>query len=1237
MLTVHRSERADRLVEALGDLLLDAPGDPMAPEVVAVPTRGVERWLTQRLSHRLGAAGGEDGVCANVEFPFPGTLVGTATSLACGIDPDTDPWPPSRSVWPLLELVDEHISDPFLAPLAEHLRAGSPDRTRRPAEPGGADGRAGDEGESLRRFATVRHLADLYDRYAVHRPRMVQAWAMAPDADAPGAGRAHGGPHGGANVGPHGDPRSAARDGWQPELWRRLRSRIGLPSPAERLDVAGERLVVEPELLDLPRRISLFGLTRLPASHLLVLEAIAAHRDVHLFLLHPSGRLWDAVEEFAAETSTAELFRRADDPTVSLARNALLRSWGRDAREMQLVLRSHGVTGGEHRPVHGPAAGAHGLAATAHGLAAGEQPERPRLLRLLQDDIRADREPPGPPRQHFEPDARPVLDRDDDTIRVHSCHGRLRQVEVMRDAVLHLLADDPTLEVRDVIVMCPDIESFAPLIHAVFGNQPPGSPTDAPGVEVPEPGPPQLRVRLADRSIRQTNPILSVAARLLDLAGGRLTASEVLDLAGYEPVSRKFRFDEDDLGQLERWVGETGVRWGLDAAHREPWKLERVEANTWQSGLDRLLLGVAMAEEEQRLFAGVLPLDDVSSGSVDLAGRFAEMVERLAAAVDQLQGRKTVASFTSVLADATEWLAVAAPNEQWQHDQMRRVLSDVLGPADAAPPASLLDLAEVRSLLSDRLRGRPTRANFRTGDLTICTLVPMRSVPHRVVGLLGLDDGAFPRHAPQDGDDLLLADPLVGDRDGRSEDRQLLLDALLAATEHLVVTFEGRDPRTNQQRSPCVPIAELLDVVDRTVRSGDDGGEPARRRIVVEHPLQSFDQRNFVPGEVVGEGPFSFDPVGLDGARSLAEPPVGRRPFLAAPLSRPDMPVVQLDSLIRFLEAPVRAFLRERLGWYGSGGADEVKDALPVELDALELWAVGDRLLSARLAGASMADAIAAERGRGLLPPGALGTAGLSDVEAAVEALATAAREARRVGGPAAGSVGGPAAGSVDGPAAGSVEINVRLPGGRVLIGTVPDVYDAEGEEGHESRIVRCLYSNLGPKHRIAAWADFLALSAQRSDSRVVAATIGRSVGHTKGHPRIALVRLDALDGDPSERRARACAALDVLVDLYGRGLSEPLPLYTKTSERYADAVLRDLADPMADCRKVWDQRDFGEALEREHLLVLGQDVRFGDLMVARPRGGEDGPGWGSEPSRFGRLAMRLWAPVLQHERVEYR
>ena len=204
---------------------------------------------------------------------------------------------------------------------------------------------------------------------------------------------------------------------------------------------------------------------------------------------------------------------------------------------------------------------------------------------------------------------------------MHSCHGRGRQVEVLRDAILHRLAEDPDLEPRDIIVMCPDIEHFAPLIQATFGAyDEEGGHSD---------GTRQLKIRLADRSLRQTNPVMGVLAEVLELATARMTVSQVLDLAGREPVRRRFRLADEDLARLEQWVRESNVRWGFDAAHRQAFKLGRVGANTWRSGLDRVLLGVAMAEDGQRLFAETLPLDDVESGDIELAGRLAEFVERL--------------------------------------------------------------------------------------------------------------------------------------------------------------------------------------------------------------------------------------------------------------------------------------------------------------------------------------------------------------------------------------------------------------------------------------------------------------------------------------------------------------------------------------------------------------------------------------------------------------------------------
>ena len=434
--------------------------------------------------------------------------------------------------------------------------------------------------------------------------------------------------------------------------------------------------------------------------------------------------------------------------------------------------------------------------------------------------------------------------------------------------------------------------------------------------------------------------------------------------------------------------------------------------------------------------------------------------------------------------------------------------------------ARRLELADVRVLLADRLRGRPTRANFRTGHLTVCTLVPMRSVPHRVVCLLGLDDGEFPRRTRRDGDDLLLAEPHVGDRDPRAEDRQMLLDALMAATERLIITYSGADERTNVRRPPAVPVGELLDIVDRTMSS--EHGSP-RDEVVIHHPLQPFDPRNFVPGELVPNRPWSFDPQPLAGAQALRRPRNADEPFLPAPLPPRSDAVVELDDLVRFVEAPVRAFLRERLGISVGEFFDEVEDELPVELDGLGKWGVGQRLLDGVLAGAELDACMNAEIARGTLPPGHLARPVARGLGTVVAQLAAASK----------GLVGDEPPGSLD--------VNLALSDGRTLAGTVTGVC------GDTLRAIS--YSAVRPQDRLRAWVRLLALTAARPERPFESLVIGRArAGAYRADVTVA--RIAPLGDDPPGRRRTALEHLTALVDLYDRGMREPLPLASRGFSR---------------------------------------------------------------------------------------
>ncbi len=1155
MLQLHRAERTDRLADALADVMAVPLADPFAAEVVAVPARGIERWLTQRLSHRLGAGTSGDGVCANVEFPSPAAVVVDAIEAGSGISRGEDPWRPDRLVWPLLDVIDECAGEPWCATLGRYIGA-------QPQTP-----QSEREFRLGRRYATAAKLAGLFTSYGAQRPGMLRAWAI----------MAAGPPTDGGGDELDEDSR------WQATLWRRLRNRVGVASPAERLAAAGRELLRNPDVSDLPPRLSVFGPTRLTVDQLTVLGSLGAHREVHLFVPHPSPALWQAMGGLhgtvsaAVPAGTPPRRHQLIAPAVG---HPLLASLGRDTRELQLVL----IAGAPD-------------AVDRHHDRAHPPGEATTLLARLQDGIHASSLPP--------PGERPELDPGDRSITIHACHGRSRQVEVLREVVLGLLTEDPSLEPRDILVMCPDIETFAPLISAAFGlghgNQ---------GVAT-HPGH-QLRVRLADRSLRQTNPVLAVVASLLELADARVTATAVLGLAAMTPVRQRFGFDVDELERLRQWVVESGVRWGLDDRHRQAIGGLASLANTWRAGLDRVLVGVAMTPEDQRYLGVALPLEDVDGADIALAGRFAELLDRLAGAVRSLSAAQPLPDWLAAISAAVDGLTDVAEVDAWQLTQARRELAEpmqAMGSAEvAAPPVLRLD--DIRALLRDRLAGRPSRANFRTGDLTVCSLVPMRSVPHRVVCLLGMDDGVL-AHGSGDGDDLLLADPVVGERDRRSEARQMVLDAVLAATQRLVVVYTGADERTGALLPPAVPIGELLDTADVTCRVAV--GEVSDR-IVVRHPLQPYDVRNFIDGALGGTAPFSFDANAVAGARAAGTDREPAPAFLAGPLPPPERTeLIELGDLIGFLEHPVRRFLRSRLRVTLDRGEQELSDAIPVALTPLETWGVGERLLQARTTGSDQESARAAEFRRGHLPPGALGYRALEAASAQVEPLVAAAEQLR------------------SGPAA-TVDVTVDLPDGRRLVGTVPGVHAA----GSGPTVVRVVYSRLGPKHRLRAWAQLLALASWRPGEPWRAVTAGRNpISSRRGSAVAKSSTFEAAAVDD------ALQELLRLVDLYDRGMREPLPMALATSHAYAAAVVAraTMRDAVSAAEAEWlkwsESTMWGEAMEAEHILVWGEAAPLDRLRDARPLSDETGGAWPVDNSRFGVLALRLWTGLLAAERTE--
>jgi len=1092
-LHIHRAERTDTLADGLGELLATPPSDPFAEDLVVVPARGVERWLSQRLSHILGRGSGADGVCAGVRFRSPASLIAEITGTG-----EDDPWSPDAMTWPLLEVIDANLDQPWARTLATHLGHFESDDVEK-------------ELRRSRRYAVARRLAGLFASYARQRPRLLSGWL---DGDAGGID----------------DDLS-----WQPELWRRLVAIMGIDPPHTR-HAATIATLQDSGSAELPERVSMFGHTRLPSTDIELITALAAHHEVHLWLPHPSAQMWTALAG-----SRGAIARRDDDSHRAVA-HPLLASLGRDLREMQRSLPTE--------------------VATDEFLGATARPQT--LLGWLQSDIAANA---------VRPQIR-SLDQHDRSVQVHSCHGPARQVEVLREILLGLLDDDDTLEPRDILVMCPDIDTYAPMIAADFGL----------GEVVPGAHPAhRLRVRLADRSLVQTNPLLAVASQLLSLAASRVTASEVLNLAHADPVRARFDFSDDDLENITAWVMQSNTRWGFDREHRVPFGVDFIQ-NTWRFGLDRILAGVAMSDDSHAWIDTTLPLDDVGSNRVDLAGRLAEFVERLHHAFQALTGVHPLREWLDSLARGVMSIARVTDADAWQISQLQREFNAIAERAGLRGE-TLLRLPDVHAMLQGHLAGRPTRANFRTGTLTVCTMVPMRSVPHRVVCLVGLDDAVFPRLGTPDGDDALARDPVTGERDVRSEDRQLLLDAICAAGEKLIVTYTGANEYSGKERPPAVPLMELLDALDATI-DGD-----ARATVLTRHPLQPFDVRNVTPGELGVPGkPFTYDPTALDAARATGEDRPVKPAFFGAPIPVPRAQDVGLAELLAFFKNPIRGFFTE-LQFNLPRDDKGVDDSMPVEIDGLQKWTAGDRMLTDMVAGMDPAQARQAEWRRGLVPPGWLGTRIVNELRDDAQQLAAAAAQFR---------VGDPSA----------VDVDIDLGDGRRVSGTVGQLFG--------DTFVVLTFSKLGGPHLLAAWIQLVALAAAFPARPWTAVCIGR------GTDDVLVQRRLRAPGDP-------LGVLRDLVAIYDAGRCEPIPLPIKTSFAWASARFDNTANsrrrpqsPEAAARGQWKYEREDPAIEQ----IWGRDPEL-SVLLDRPSSVEEVEG---ESTRMGAYAVRLWLPMLAAE-----
>lgn len=1116
-LHLHRSNDLDALVKVLAALPPLDPPDPFEPETIVLQTRGMERWLTMRLADLRG-------VFAHGRFLSLDDLFDELMQTLMPA-PDAAHWRPGQLVWRIAEVLRGAASDPELSALSAWLASTdlgpiAPDA----AGPTSASAALPDQIVQL-----AWRVAEVFHRYALHRPDMVDAWERND---------------------PRGPGPSEPAPPWQPALWRRLAAGIAAPHPGRRLTLLIEHLAHlaptdrgddrPPPALPppFPRRLVLFGHHTLAPLHVRALAALGRHLEVHLF--HPAigpGRGGDR----------------------DVARHPLRASLGRLLDQLDQLLAEHAPDAVRHEHL--------------------VRPRDDTLLHRLQraifdgriiDDLRP-----------AHPDPAPASDPPDLSLQLHACASPLRQVEVLRDELLALFSADRTLEPRHVIVMTPNMETYAPLIDAVFrdGDRdlPPDNPLSA--------GFPPIH-RLHDLSLRRVNPIAESFLAILDLAGGRYTLSEISDLLAMPPILAKAGLIEEELPRLVELVQRAHVRWARDEHHRAAESLPATRRNTWAGGFDRLLLGHALASTGVDDFLGVVPVDDVEGkDETRTLGLFVDYLERLFDELADLHEPRTVSAWRTRLAALVQTLLVHDDTSAGLAQAVLDVLGDLVTRAERGGFSGALELGAMRGLLADPLEARRPSITFLSGGLTFCTFLPMRTIPFRVVCLLGMDDGEFPRSPHGLGFDLLENQSEPGDRSAREDDRMTFLETLAAARDHLLVTWTGYRATDKRELDAAGPVAELVETVRRGL-----GADVLPAPTFVRHPLQPFTPNNFrLP-------PMSFDLRYLRGARRI----VGERqpppPHWDGQVDAELPAVISLDKLVDCFVDPSRWFCRERLRVWLAERDTSVEDREPLALNALELWALRDRVLGWELDAIDPEQRMRALEATGQLPFGAAGRLALRQIEDDVRAIAERVRALRAAAWREhLATPGRPPSPPPHHPD--PIGVALRL-GGVDLVGQLDFVYGTQ-RIAHQAGKVK-------PKNELALWVRHLAL----------AATLCRPVtSYLVGQDRVA--RLVAL------APARARELLTRLVGLHLAAHRTPLPFFPATAFHWLEgrppgAPIPSGADVPPKARDEWrrrfDQEDVGDGVEA-HAAMLFDASGDGDFPF--------------DDSRFHDAADALWGPLM--------
>jgi exodeoxyribonuclease V gamma subunit len=920
-------------------------------------------------------------------------------------------------------------------------------------------------------------------------------------------------------------------DHWQAVLWRRLARGLEKKHRGALGRIFMEKILgTEPGTLALPQRISIFGISYLPPFHIQIFEGLSRLTEVNMFLLNPCREYWGdisserdigrlASREGSAELAPEELFLDKGNP--------LLASMGSLAKDFFELL----------------------MAFDCEETDLFRDPGNRHLLTIVQSDILNLRD------RSRQSNDNGLISEDDGSIQVHSCHSPMREVEVLYDHLLEMFERVTDLLPKDILVMAPDIETYTPFVQAVF--------------DAPEDERRRVPYSIADRTMRKESQVADTFLALLNLWGERLTAPQVLGILESPPVHAKFGLTVSDLDVIVRWVRDVAIRWGADEQDRLQWSSNAFRENTWRGGLDRLLLGYAMPGQGEKLFGGILPYDHIEGSEAAVLGSLMEFVEQLLQGVASLKVPRTLDQWSEHLTNILSSFFLPSEDSKRELHSVRQVIGELGNIREVSGFSEPVHIRIIKWYLDKYLEREGFGHGFITGGVTFCSMLPMRSIPSRVICLMGMDVNSYPRQTKSPDFDLIARHPRPGDRSARNDDRYLFLESIISAREKLYISYTGQDCRDNSTIPPSVLVSELMDYLDRAFNlSHGDGPES----LVIKHRLQPFSPAYFKGDRKL----FTYSDGRLKEARCILNEKT--RPPLLIPtvLSPPEeeLRTVNIDQLCRFFANPARFLLDKRFGIVLEEKTSLLEETENFQLSGLEKYSLEQSLVESSLAGREPTDLFPSMKASGKLPHGTPGESAFRSMNRGVEAFA------RELGPYLLREQLEP------------LDIDLHF-SGFAITGRIQSIFP--------ERMVRYRYANLKAKDHLSLWIHHLVLNAVRKP----------------GYPRKSIIaglnfgKWYVLEYAPVED---SMEILDQLIEGYWNGLIKPLHFFPETSFKYAQLVLQKGKPPqeaLARAESNWSGSDYnrGESEEPHFDLCF----RYGNPIDAE----------------FQRISEEIFGPLL--------